>query len=140
MIFDWQGAQMGRRKKKHPTPGELEVLKILWDRGPSTIRQVWEVLNRQRKRHYMSAKCQLDAMVEKGLLMRKRQGRAFIYRARVARDRTIGQMVDDLLGRVFEGSASGLVVHLLDQAKPSPDEMEKIQATIDEYLKQQGEM
>ena len=130
---------MSSSKQKNPTPGELAVLKVLWDRGPCTIRQVWEVLNEHRKRHYMSAKSQLDAMTEKGLLKRKRQGRAFLYWANVAREKTSGKILEDMLGRVFEGSSSALVVRLLDQAKPSPQEMQQIRKTVEDYFKQQGE-
>ncbi len=130
---------MARPKHEHPTPGELEVLKILWDRGPSTVRQVWEVLNAQRKRHYMSTKSLLDVMTDKGLLARQRQGRAFLYRASLTQDRAFGQILESLLGRVFEGSASALVAHLLDQAKPSPKEMEEIRRTVEQYHKEHGE-
>ncbi len=130
---------MARRNQKHPAPGELEILKIIWERGPCTIRQVWEILNKRRKRHYMSTKSQLDAMTQKGWLKRKREGRAFVYRADIAEDKTSGEILQDLLGRVFEGSASALVVRLLDQAKPSSEEMREIRKTVDDYLQQQGE-
>ncbi len=130
---------MARPKQEHPTSGELEVLKIFWDRGSCTVRQVWEVLNAQRQRHYMSAKSLLDVMIDKGLLTRQRQGRAFLYRANVTREKTFGQILQNLLGQVFEGSASALVAHLLDQAKPSPQEIEEIRSTVEEYHKQQGE-
>ena len=130
---------MARPKHEHPTPGELEVLKILWDRGASTVRQVWQVLNARRKRHYMSTKSLLDVMTDKGLLDRQRQGRAFVYRANVNRETALGQILDSLLGRVFEGSASALVAHLLDQAKPSPKEMEAIRRTVEQYHKEQGD-
>jgi len=130
---------MARPRHEHPTPGELEVLKILWHRGPSTVRQVWQVLNARRKRHYMSTKSLLDVMADKGLLTRKRQGRAFLYQAKVAREKTLGQIVEGLLGRVFEGSASALVAHLLDQAQPSPEEMEQIRRTVEQFHKKQGD-
>jgi BlaI family penicillinase repressor len=129
---------MARPKHEHPTPGELEVLKILWEQGPSTVRQVWEVLNARRARHYMSTKSLLDVMTEKGLLARRREGRAFLYQASVTRESALGQILESLLGRVFEGSASALVAHLLDQAKPSAREMEEIRRTVEAYHKQQG--
>jgi predicted transcriptional regulator len=128
---------MARPRHEHATPGELEVLKILWERGPSTVRQVWEVLNARRERHYMSTKSLLDVMTEKGLLERQREGRAFLYQANVTRESTLGQILESLLGRVFEGSASALVAHLLDQAKPSAREMEEIRRTVEAYHKQQ---
>ncbi|OHB69085.1 MAG: transcriptional regulator [Planctomycetes bacterium RBG_13_63_9] len=130
---------MARPKHEQPTPGELEVLKILWQRGPSTVRQVMEQLNRRRRRAYTSVMSLLGVMTDKGLLARQRKGRAFLYRAKVDRERTLGRMVEDLLGRVFEGSAASLVVHLLDRSNPSPQELEAIRKAIHDYRKQQGD-
>ena len=130
---------MPRPRHEHPTPGELEVLKILWDRGPSTVRQVMEVLNETRRRAYTSVMSLLGVMTEKGLLTREPKGRAFLYRAKVGRDKTLGEMVEDLLGRAFEGSASALVARLLDQYSPSPEELEEIRKTLEKYRQQQGE-
>jgi BlaI family penicillinase repressor len=128
---------MVRPRHEHPTPGELQVLKILWDRGPSTVRHVMEVLNRRRRRHYTSVMSLLNVMTEKRLLKRRPLGRAFLYEPAVDRRKTFGQIVDDLLGRVFEGSASDLVAQLLGSSCPSPEELEAIQKTIDQYQKAQ---
>ncbi len=67
---------MPRPRHEHPTPGELEVLKILWDRGPSTVRQVMDVLNETRRRAYTSVMSLLSVMTDKGLLTRQPKGRA----------------------------------------------------------------
>ena len=130
---------MARPKREYPTPGELEVLKILWGRGPSTVREVMEVLNRRRQRAYTSVMSLLGVMTDKGLLRREPKGRAFLYEVRVAREKTLGRMVQDLLGRAFEGSAAALVAQLLDQASPTPRELQEIRSAIDQYRKQQGE-
>lgn len=130
---------MPRPRHEHPTPGELEVLKVLWERGPSTVREVMEVLNETRRRAYTSVMSLLGVMTDKGLLTREPKGRAYVYRAKVAREKTLGQMVDDLLGRAFEGSASTLVARLLDQSSPSPEELEEIRRTLEEYRQQLGE-
>jgi BlaI family penicillinase repressor len=127
---------MPRPKSERPTPGELEVLNILWQRGPLTVREVLEVLNQSRRRAYTSVMSLLNVMTDKGLLKRRPQGRAFVYQAKVAQDKTLGQMIEDLLGRAFGGSASALVAHLLDRSNPTPAELEKIRRTIDEHLKQ----
>ena len=124
---------MARPKEEHPTPGELEVLKVLWQQGPSTVREVMEVLNERRERAYTSVMSLLNVMTDKGLLKRKPRGRAFVYEARVARDKTMGRMVRDLLGRVFEGSASDLVAHVLDESHPTADELTAIRQAIEEY-------
>ena len=130
---------MPRPRHEHPTPGELEVLKVLWDRGPSTVREVMEVLNQHRRRAYTSVMSLLGVMTDKGLLARQPQGRAFLYRAAVGREKTLGEMVNDLVGRAFEGSANAMIARLLDQSAPSPDEIEKIRETIDKYHQHSGE-
>jgi predicted transcriptional regulator len=129
---------VARPKSAHPTRGELEVLKVLWQREPCTVREIWEVLNRQRKRHYTSVASLLKAMAEKGLLTYQAQGRSFIYRANVARERTLGRMVEDLVGRAFAGSASALVLHVLDQCDPSPAEMDEIARILRQHRKAKG--
>lgn len=129
---------MTRPRTEHPTPGELDVLNILWDRGPCTAREVWNVLNEKRKRHYTSVNSLLNTMADKGLLTRHSEQRAFLYEANIAREKTQGQLVQDLVGRAFEGSPSGLVLQVLDQCDPSPEEMDQIAKMIRQYRKQQG--
>jgi predicted transcriptional regulator len=124
---------MARPKQTHPTSGELEVLKILWDRGPSTVREVMEVLNEVRPRAYTSVMSLLNVMTEKGLLVREPQGRAFLYRPHRDRGRTLRRILGDLVGRAFEGSTSQLVAHLLDQTKPTDEELEEIRRAIEKY-------
>ena len=129
---------MARPKEEQPTTGELEVLKVMWDRGPSTVRDVMDVLNAERPRAYTSVMSLMNVMADKGLLVRVPQGRAFVYRPKVERERTLRRLVGDLLGRAFEGSAQELVAHLLDQTKPSAKELEEIRRTIAEYQQQRG--
>lgn len=124
---------MARRMQENPTEGELEILKVLWDRGPCTVREVLEVLMTQRKRAYTSVMSVLNIMTDKGQVTRQPQGRAFVYSAKRPREKTLGKMVSSLLGRAFEGSASSLVSQLLDQSKPTPEELDKIRKAIDEY-------
>ncbi len=130
---------MPRPRTEHPTPGELDVLNILWDGGPCTAREVWNVLNEQRERHYTSVNSLLNTMVDKGLLKRHSDNRAFVYEAAIAREKTQGELVRDLVGRAFEGSPSGLMLQVLDQCDPSPEEMDQIAKMIRRYRKQQGE-
>jgi BlaI family penicillinase repressor len=124
---------MPRPKEEQPTTGELEVLKVLWERGPSTVREVMDVLNDVRPRAYTSVMSLLNVMTDKGLLVRQPQGRAFVYKPKADRGRTLRRMVGDLLGRAFEGSTTQLVAHLLDQSKPSPDELDEIRQAIEQY-------
>lgn len=124
---------MARPKNITPTPAELELLEHLWDRGPSTGRELYEIVDAVRPRAYTSVMTVLNIMADKGLLVREPQGRAFVYRAARPRDKTLGGVVKDVLGRVFKGSADRLVVHILDQSKPTPDELEQIRRAIDAY-------
>ena len=130
---------MPRPKDEHPTPGELEVLKVLWARGPSTVREVMEVLNRRRERAYTSVMSLLNVMTEKRLVSRTQRGRAFTYEPREGREETLAKMVRDLLGRAFEGSASSLVAHVLEESNPSGDELDRIADAISEYQRNQGD-
>jgi predicted transcriptional regulator len=130
---------MVRPKDAHPTPGELEVLKVLWEDGPSTVREVLDRLNRRRPRAYTSLMSLMNVMTDKGLLRRRSRGRAYVYEPRAQRDVTLGGMVTDLLGRAFEGSASDLVTRLLDETSPSDEELEQIREVIERYRRQQGD-
>jgi len=129
---------MARPRHENATPGELEVLKILWDRGPSTVREVMDVLNQSRRRAYTSVMSLLEVMFDKRLVKRRPQGRAFVYWAAVSKERTLGQMVGDLVRRGFEGSASSLVAYLLDETRLSNEELNEIRRLITEYQRKQG--
>ncbi len=127
---------MARPRHESPTPAELEVLQVIWDRGPSTVRDVMRVLNRQRPRAYTSVMSLMNVMVEKGLLTTQPKGRAFLYSARVSQGGTQGEIVKDLLNRVFDGSASALMMHLLAEAKPDSEELDEIRKTISEFAQE----
>lgn len=122
---------MARPKQSHPTQGELEVLQILWERGPSTVREVLETLPRERA--YTSVMSLLNVMFEKGLVTREAEGRAFRYAAEHQPDQTEGRLIGDLLERVFSGSAAAMVVRLLEQAQPSEEELDEIRKLITQH-------
>ena len=124
---------MPRPRSEHPTPGELEVLQLLWQRGPCTVRQVLDELNRVRPRAYTSVMSLLNVMVDKKLLRRKPYGRAFLYSPRVEEQSTLREMVGDLVERAFGGSAELLVAHALEQTDPSPEELNQMRRMIDEF-------
>jgi predicted transcriptional regulator len=128
---------MARPKSPHPTPAELEVLRIMWQEGPATVREVMDKLPKERA--YTSVMSLLNVMTEKKLLTRTPQGRAFRYTARFQPDQTQRSMLRDLLERVFEGSASALVARLLEQSRPSRTELESIHSLIENYQKQREE-
>lgn len=129
---------MARPKQQTPTDGELEILHVLWDRGPSTVRDVLEVLNAKRPRAYTSIMSLLNIMVDKGLVNREADGRAFIYQARRPRERTLSSILSDVLGRAFAGSAPALVAQLLAHSKPSSEELDEIRRAIEAYERQEN--
>ena len=131
---------MARPRHENPTPGELGVLQAIWERGPSTVREVLTVLNRKRhQRAYTTVMSLMNVMVQKGLLHQKLEGRAYIYSAKVSRDATQSHLVRELLNRVFDGSAGALVVHLLQETKVEKGELEEIRRTIAEYVRKKRE-
>jgi BlaI family transcriptional regulator, penicillinase repressor len=129
---------MARRKQQTPTEGELEILQVLWQRGPSTVREVLEVLNQRRARAYTSVMSLLTIMVDKGFVERQPRGRAFVYQARRPREKTLGAIVGSMLGQAFSGAAHELVAHVLEQSKPTARELEEIRRTIEAYRQQEG--
>ncbi len=131
-----RNALMSRPKQNHPTPAELEVLHVLWERGGLSVRDVMEALNHDRPRAYTSVMSLLNVMTDKGLLVRKPDGRAFVYAAKAGRKRTMSRMVADLLGRAFDGSAHLMVAHILEEADPNGAELEEIRHTIAAYEQQ----
>jgi predicted transcriptional regulator len=127
---------MTRPRAEHPTPGELEILKVLWDRGaPATVREVMDVVNARGEppRAYTSVMSLLNVMAEKGQLVRLPRGRAYAYEPATPRERTLGSMLGETLRRAYDGSASLLITHLLDQSRPSVEELDEIRALLDRY-------
>ncbi len=124
---------MARPRHNNPTPAELEVLQTIWTHGPCTVRKVMNLLSPKRRRAYTSVMSLMSVMADKGLLSQRPKGRAFVYSAKVSRYKTQSSMLSDLLNRAFDGSASALVVHLLQQAKPNNEELDEIHKTITEF-------
>ncbi len=127
---------MARPRQDDPTPAELEILKILWARGGSaSVRDVFEIVNRAStpRRAYTSVMSLLGVMTAKGLLRRRAHGRAFFYEPASPREQTLRLMLGETLNRVYNGSASLLVAHLLDQSHPSGAELKQIRLLLDAY-------
>ena len=130
---------MARPRHKNPTPAELEVLQIIWEHEPCTVREVMDLLEPKRPRAYTSVMSLMNVMAEKGLLGQKPKGRAFIYSAKISRDKTQSNLLSDLLNRAFDGSANALVAHLLAQAEPNSEELGEIHKTIARFTPKKGE-
>jgi predicted transcriptional regulator len=114
-----------------PTPAELEILRVLWKHGPSTVRDVLERLEEQRPTGYTTVLKLLQIMTDKGLVERDETARAHVYAARLPEHATQQQLVRDLVDRAFGGSASNLVLHALSARKTSRAELARIRELLD---------
>ncbi len=123
---------MAKRKIPQPTKRELAILRVLWDKGPSTVRQVCELLNQDRPTGYTTALKFMQLMTEKGLVRRDESKRTHVYWAQLGEESTQRQLVKDLLDRAFAGSAEKLVMQALSAKKVSPADLAKIRHMLDE--------
>jgi len=114
-----------------PTEAELEILRALWDLGPSTVRDLHSEIQRSRATGYNTVLKLLQIMTEKGLVTRDESSRSHVYQPRVAETVTQRQLVTDLLDRAFKGSAASLVLQALDASPTTPDELAEIRRLID---------
>ena len=120
-----------------PTASELEILRILWARGPSTVREVHEALSAKKTVGYTTVLKLLQIMTEKGTVRRDENQRAHVYEACEPATETKRQLAGDVLQRVFEGSASQLMQHALAGRRTSPKEIEELRRLLDEYERKQ---
>jgi len=116
-----------------PTAGELEILRVLWDRGPSTVREVHEELSRRKDVGYTTVLKLLQIMAGKGMVNRNENQRAHVYGAKRPADETKRELADDVLQRVFGGSASQLMLHALEGRHTSRHEIEELRRLLDDY-------
>jgi predicted transcriptional regulator len=115
-----------------PTDAELSILRVLWARGPSTVRQVLDALAEERGTGYTTVLKLLQIMTEKGLVARDESDRTHVYEARYGEADTQRQLVDDLLDRAFGGSAMQLVMSALSSRRTSRKELAEIRRLIEE--------
>ncbi len=128
---------MSRPKNSQPTPAELEILQLLWESDPLTVREVMDNLNPDRPRAYTSVMSLLNVMNEKGLLIREPFGRAFKYRVAKTREKTLVNLVNDLVHRAFDGSKTALIAQLLDGSAPTAEELEELSKLIKRHKKRE---
>ena len=119
-----------------PTKSELEILQVLWTNGPSTARFVNDSLNKDtRKVIYMSTLKLMQIMVDKGLLNRDDSSVKHVYSAAFEETKTKRVLLDKFVDSMFNGSVSNLMMHLLDNEKASPEELEAIKKLLDKTRK-----
>ncbi len=122
-------------KPPRPTDAELEILTVLWSRGPSTVRDVHEVIAARKPTQYTTVLKLLQIMADKGLVLRNEKQRAHVYEAARPREWTQRQLAGDLLQRAFEGSARNLVLGALAARKAGKKELAELRRLLDEYEK-----
>jgi len=123
---------MAKHKMPRPTDRELTILRILWDRGPSTVREVNEAMNKDRDTGYTTTLKLMQIMAEKGLLIRDESQRQHVYKPAFTEEKTQKQLVGDLLERAFSGSAEKLVMRALSAKKVSAKQLDRIRKMLDE--------
>ena len=124
---------MARPASQHPTDGELEILRVLWERGSATLGEVCEALRRERQVATTTVATMLGVMLEKGLVRRKKAARGHQWSAAVTHAAAAKGMVGKLVDGVFDGSASRLVTHLVEGGKLSDDELAELRTLIDSH-------
>ena len=123
---------MTNEQPQKPTASELEILRVLWERGPSTVREVHDALSEKRVGYTTVLKL-LQIMTVKGTVRRNEEQRAHVYEACQPATETKRQLVGDVLQRVFEGSASELMIHALAGRRTSKEELDELRRLLDEY-------
>lgn len=123
---------MPRLSPPQPTDAELEILQVLWTRGPSTVRDVHEALAAKEVRYTTVLKT-MQVMHEKGLLARDDSERSHVYTAKLKQAATQRRLVREFMDRVFDGAAEQLVLHALSARDVTPEEVAEIRRLLDEY-------
>ena len=120
------------RTTPRPTDAELAILRVLWDRGPSTVRQVHEALRASQSSGYTTVLKLLQIMTDKGLVVRDETERAHVYGTKLSEQRTQRQLLGDLVDRAFGGSPAKLVLQALSGRRATAEELRDIRALLDE--------
>ena len=126
-------------KTHPPTDAELAILRVLWQLGPSTVRQVHDVLMRDRPTAYTTALKLLQIMTEKGLVRRDESDRTHVYQSRLTEEQTQRQLIRDLMDRAFGGSSSKLVMQALASKRASTDELTEIRRMLERGKERAGD-
>jgi BlaI family penicillinase repressor len=120
-------------KTRRPTEGELAILRVLWEQGPLSVRDIQGILNQSRATGYTTVLKLIQIMTEKGLVERDESQRPQIYRARYSQQHTQRQLVGDLLDRAFGGSVKTLVLQALASKRTSPAELAALEKLLDRF-------
>ena len=125
------GADTAHPSESKLTPAQLEIMNLFWEQGELGVAQVWKLLSARRKVARNTVQTMLTRLVERGWLLARPEGKAFCFRASRPRKSTLRRMVSQLLDTAFDGSASGMVMALLEARRLSADEAQRIRTLID---------
>lgn len=123
---------MARSPSPQPTEVELQILRILWERGPSPVREIHARLEAEKGTNYSTTVKMLSVMRQKGLVTRNEAAQPHIYKPALSRRKAGKRMVSDLIDRVYEGSATSLVLQALSTSKATPSELAEVRRLLDE--------
>ena len=124
----------GMASKQHrPTKVELSILRVLWEKGPGSVREIQARLSVTRETGYTTALKMLQIMTEKGLVERDESVRPQIYRAKFSQEKTQKQLLQDLVQRAFGGSVKALVMQAISTKRSSPEDLEAIEKLLDRF-------
>lgn len=121
---------MAKSKPVQPTDAELAILQVLWNRGPSTVREVHEALGGDERTRYTTTLKQLQVMAEKRLVNRDESQRSHVYSANIKAQKTEQSLVSEFVDRVFDGSVQKMVIHALESGKVSDEEIAEIRRLL----------
>ena len=124
---------MSHTPLQKPTVSELQILQVLWERGPSTVREVHDALQEEKALGYTTVLKLMQIMTVKGLVTRSETQRAHVYEAQEPAEKTKQQFALDMMQRVFRGSASELMLHALAGRHSSKEELKELRRLLDEY-------
>ena len=125
----------GKPLLPRPTEAELELLRVLWERGPSTVREIHDNLGDAKETGYTTTLKILQKMTDKGLVRRDESERSHVYTAAIAAEKTQRQLVRDLLQRAFGGSPGALVLQALSEKRATAEELAEIRRLLDQLQK-----
>lgn len=123
---------MARHTSLQPTEVELQILRILWDDGPSIARHIHDSLQEFKQTTYSTTVKMLSVMMDKGLLRRDENASPLVYRPAVPQQRTQKRMLGDLIDKVYDGSAAALMMHALSSKKATAEELQEIRDLLDQ--------
>lgn len=127
---------MYHRKQTKPTDGELEILRILWDKKKATVRDVYEIISERKDCGYTTTLKLMQIMYDKKLVSRNADSKTHIYQAKVSRDNLQKNLLGKMIDNVFEGSSASLIMRALGENKPSTAELDQIQELLNKLKRE----